>query len=132
MGKKKHIKAEPKQEGTPVLVIPRMHKLLEFPAGWDRASLSEDAINAIRDYLREKTGAYEIDTEIHTTSARIERNPRSRITALFFAQTVQNGELVTEGQTIPARKGQLVVLPAGADFRIKYTPNEREIIEFTF
>lgn len=135
MRKQKKTKSEaetPKQEAGYVHVIHRFDKILNFPAGWDQGKLSDERLSEIREYLRENKGADHIETETHTTPHRIVGNTRTRQTALFFVQTLTGGELVTGGNPIPARKGNLVLLPAGMDFIIKPAYQNREIIEFTF
>lgn len=123
---------QPEAVGGYIHVIHRFDKVMQFPAGWDRGKLSDDNILEIRDYLRENKGAGQMEIEVHNTQHRITGNPRTRQTALFFVQTVPGGELVAGGNPIPALKGQLVILPAGEDFKIKATTHPREIIEFTF
>lgn len=132
--KKTQPEPTPEQEsGSPwTLVVTRIYKPLQFPAGWDQGKVKDEQLTQLREYLREKQGAESIATARHNTPNKIEGNPRSRRTALFFAQTVTEGELVSEGKTFPARKGQLIILPAGADYRIRPTTQAREIIEFTF
>lgn len=138
MGKKKAQKPEadqPQQEAKSeyVHVIHRFDKVLGFPAGWDQGKLSDARISEIREYLRGNKGAEQIETEVHTSQNRITDNKRTRQTALFFVQTTSGGELVPAGgNPIQARKGNLVLLPAGQDFIIKASYQNREIIEFTF
>jgi hypothetical protein len=133
MAKKKD--KTPKAENRPEAsahVIPRVDQALKFPEGWDREPLHAAQLNQLREYLREFHGADSIETERHAISNKIEGKPRKRFTALFFVHTVTEGNLIAEGITIPPRKGQLVILPAGVDWKILFTTQPREVIEFTF
>src|SRR6478609_4147206 len=131
--KKATTKAQPGNLPEPSAhVTGRLDQVLQFPAGWDQHKLSDTAIDGIREYLRDFHGAENIKTAHHFTSHKIEGKATKHFTALFFAHTTTEGELVADGVTIPPRKGQLVILPANTEWKVKATLQRREIIEFTF
>lgn len=113
-------------------VTGRLDTILHFPAGWDQKPLADSDLHSIREYLRDNYGADDIETERHHSSNKIEGSTRKRRTAIFFAHTTTEGELIADGVSVPPRKGQLVTLPAGTTWKIRPTTQPREIIEFTF